>query len=341
MLGGRAYARRSIMKTDYREIDISCVTVSTIFSYLKQIEEEIVNDNNDDFLYLFRGEYKDFSDNAIQPSIYRMNNQNILKNEHILFREMKRFNGLDFSEDTTTLDHLSRMQHYSMPTRLIDLSEDPLAALWFAISAAEEKGLSENRIVYMLRIRKDNIKYFDSDTATVIANLAKLPLNGNIKSKEKILHAVRVVMSTKRKCYSSRRIDNLNKHKCMGYLYHEIRNDISHFQEIINPEHIVSVQCIKPKLSNTRIHSQKGAFLLFGLNFDSCYLNIPLIRVVSGNPKLLKSILNINMNPIESIVKISITNNVTVKLLDKMGTKKPYIYPEMEMVSNYFSKKFA
>jgi hypothetical protein len=329
------------MKTVYEEIDINCVTVSTIFGYLEQIENEIINDNNDDFLYLFRGEYEDFGDTAMQPSIYRKENKNILKSEHILFREIKRFNGIDFSEDTTTLDHLSRMQHYSMPTRLIDLSEDPLAALWFAISAAEEKGLSANRIVYMLRIRKSNIKYFDSDTATIIANLAKLPLNGVIKSKEKILDAVRAVMSTKRKCYSSKRIDNLKKHKCMGYLYHEIRNDVSHFLEIINPEHLVSVQCIKPKLSNTRIHSQKGAFLLFGLNFDSCDLNIPLIRVVSGKPKLLKSILNINKNPIESIVKISITNNVTVKLLDKMGTKKPYIYPEMEIVSKYFSKYFA
>ena len=38
------------------------------------------------------------------------------------------------------------MQHYSAPTRLIDLSDDPLTALWFAINEGKKAG-----VVYLIK----------------------------------------------------------------------------------------------------------------------------------------------------------------------------------------------
>lgn len=324
------------MRIEYSEENVQCYFAESITEFIKHIEYEIQVDNSEDYIYFFRGENADYGDNAITPSIYRSVDR--LKNEHLLFREIKRFNNIDFSGDLTAFDHLSRMQHYTLPTRLLDCSEDPLSSLWFAVSSADKNKFS---VVYMLKIKKENIKYYDSDTVTAIANLARLPLEGEEKSKNQILNAVHAAIPSKHKCYSDKRTEILNKQPGMGYLYHEIRNDISHYQELIVPENLVSVQIVKPKLTNTRIHSQKGAFLLFGLNYQDCELSIPIIKIVNGVPKILKSKINLNSNPIDSIVKISISNKITSNLLDKIGIKLPYIYPEMEMVCKYFKEKFT
>ena len=38
----------------------------------------------------------------------------------------------EFSGDLTTLERLVRMQHYSLPTRLLDVTWNPLVALYFS-----------------------------------------------------------------------------------------------------------------------------------------------------------------------------------------------------------------
>lgn len=104
-----------------------------IESFLQQIKPII----DGDYTVYFRGEPQDFGNTAFQPSIYRK--KSLINKEDVLYQEMRRFNDLDFNEDKTTFDRLSRMQHYFLPTRLVDMTEDPLAALWFAVSEKEKK----------------------------------------------------------------------------------------------------------------------------------------------------------------------------------------------------------
>ncbi len=65
------------------------------------------------------------------------------------------------------------MQHYSLPTRLLDLTANPLMALYFA--CGEDTSSAEGGEVLVLRIPKRQVKYFDSDTVSVIANLSRCP----------------------------------------------------------------------------------------------------------------------------------------------------------------------
>lgn len=319
------------MIIEYEQIEISHFKANDLSTFFAIIEIELKKDASNENIWLYRGEYKNFGNTALQPSIYRK--IKTLKNEHILVREIKRFNDYDFSTDTSTLDNLCRMQHYSLPTRLIDLTEDPLSALWFAVSEAESKKHKGSRCVYMIKIKSNDIKYYDSDTVTAIANLSKLPLSDEYKSKTHILNAVKKAYKEINEYEDM--VNAFNTSEGVSYLHHEIKKDISHYEPIINPEDITSVQCLKSKLSNSRIHNQKGAFLLFGLNYSSVKKAIPIIELSNNKTYLMKSKKKINHNPIDKIIRIDISDDINIPLLDSIGVKKAYIFSEMEKVAEY------
>lgn len=297
-----------------------------ISDYFKIIETFISETTDDDYTFYFRGENDDHQENALTPSIYR---DGLINSEEKIYREVSRYNNIDFSEDVTTFDKLCRMQHYSAPTRLIDLSDDPLTALWFAINKQ-----CNNGVVYLIKIKKSKIKYSDSDTVTVISNLAKIEYSSkkSKKSKRKIAKTVNKYLNNN-KIKKSNKIKKFNKKKSIKFILHEIRNDVNHFEPIIDPIHISSIQCVKPKLTNTRIKIQKGAFLLFGLNIKNPKLNYPLLTLSKGKLVLNKD--KYQKHPINEILKIDVSN-IKNKVLTKIGLTEPSIYPEMDKVSEYF-----
>jgi hypothetical protein len=296
----------------------------SISEYLNIIEKYISKTTDDDCVFYFRGEDEDHVEKALTPSVYR---DGLISSEEKIYREVSRYNNIDFSEDVSTFDKLCRMQHYSAPTRLIDLSDDPLTALWFAINEGKKAG-----VVYLIKIQKSKIKYSDSDTVTVISNLAKIGLfnEQSEKSKQKIAEDVKFVIS------SIKDINEFNSFPSIKFLLHEIRNDINHFEPIIDPKHISSIQCVKPKLTNSRLKNQKGAFLLFGLNVEEPKKHFSLFRkqMESENEYELNGSIFHN-HPVEEILKINVAG-IDKTILSKIGYTQPSIYPEMDKVSEYF-----
>jgi hypothetical protein len=303
---------------------INTKTAKSISNYFKIIEKFISESTDDDCTFYFRGESEDYQENALTPSIYR---DGLINSEEKIYREVSRYNNIDFSEDVTTFDKLCRMQHYSAPTRLIDLSDDPLTALWFAINEGKKQG-----VVYLIKIKKSKIKYSDSDTVTVISNLAKIEYSNkkSEKSKQKIANDVKFILD------SNESIDEFNSLQSIKFLLHEIRNDVNHFEPIIDPRHISSIQCVKPKLTNSRIKIQKGAFLLFGLNIDEPQKHFSLFRKqeeADNEYELNKS--SFHDHPVDGILKIYV-GGIDNTILSKIGLTEPSIYPEMDKVSEYF-----
>ena len=104
------------------------------------------------------------------PSIDR---EDYLKSENILFREFILRNPDEFSDEKTTFEKLVKMQHYKLPTRLLDITTNPLIALFFAVENYE----NEDGEFIVFAIPGDKIKYYDSDTISVVANVAKRPFD--------------------------------------------------------------------------------------------------------------------------------------------------------------------
>ncbi|WP_324690196.1 FRG domain-containing protein [Cobetia sp. D5] len=226
----------------------------------------------------YRG-HSNKKDYRIEPSLFRKDksgNYLYKDNEHVLYRELLVSNSADFQSDESTLDSLVRMQHYSLPTRLLDITSNPLVALYFA---CKESKVDVGEVI-IFSMDRDVVKYFDSDVASCIANLARLPQT----DKDKI----------------SFDVEDFNSQAPISRLVHLIRGEKPFFDAKIVPEDLRKVICVKGKRSNDRIMFQSGAFLLFGLDAifnENGTSEIKVTRITVSNKKaILKELDALNIN---------------------------------------------
>ena len=302
--------------------------IKTLSKLIKKISDIKVSE--DSFL-VFRGESKDYTETALLPGIYR---NEFIKDEDKIYREMQRFNDHEFLSDRTTFDKLSRMQHHGAPTRLLDVSEDLLSAVYMAIEKKDitsKESEKKNAIIYVFEIKNKDIKYYDSDAVSVVSNLVKIPLR--YRNNDKSMQAIA------RDINADDKVDNFNKKESAKFLRHEIREEKPQFEPIINPKHITSVLYVRPKLTSDRIKSQKGSFLLFGLNPNDVEKSIKILNHTNsaGECTLVKPTSNIT-HPINKCYIFELKFKKIKKIkkdLEKIGIIKPYIYPEMDKVAGY------
>lgn len=100
--------------------NVENIHIGSLVQFIDQILN-IENENQQNIFY--RGHSNE--NYLLEPSLFRKNNKNQPKycnQEHILYRELYMSEYKEFINDKYTLDKLVRMQHYSMPTRLLDLT---------------------------------------------------------------------------------------------------------------------------------------------------------------------------------------------------------------------------
>ena len=110
----------------------------------------------------------------LEPSIYRKDDKTnkllYIENEDKIYRETIAKVPYDFN-GKNTIESLVLMQHYGVPTRILDLTTNPLVALYFACDDDKNKDADGEVIVF--DIPEESTCYFDSDRVTILANLAK------------------------------------------------------------------------------------------------------------------------------------------------------------------------
>ena len=149
--------------SDSKEIVVN--SAAEFVAQLAQLDQEIGTET------FYRGHAD--KDWKLIPSILRTRNGPSV--EHLLFRDMVAHEPQSFSECRSALDHLVQMQHYGLPTRLLDVTMNPLVALYFA---CEEATSDSAGAVYHLAVPEQKVKHYDSDTVSVLANLARCAYNG-------------------------------------------------------------------------------------------------------------------------------------------------------------------
>lgn len=83
--------------------------------------------------WFFRGQKNASWD--VRPYVFRDDN---LANEHIGIERAQRQNPVEFRECVNNFEILTKLQHYGLGTRLLDLTLNPLVALYFATEKSSE-----------------------------------------------------------------------------------------------------------------------------------------------------------------------------------------------------------
>lgn len=166
------------------------------------------------------------------------------------------------------------MQHHSSPTRLLDITKNPLVALYFATKNYKN---NQDSIVYIIKPKKTddaykNILYSDSDKALMLASLAKFTQ----KEKDELESVLSAFIGSTTGPITQIPINSLQNKNDLSYkilqkYIHEIQTENPAFVPYIVPEDIFKKYIVQPEKTNNRIIKQDGAFIIWGLekkNFD-------------------------------------------------------------------------
>ena len=246
----------------------------------------------------FRGQAKKWE---LLPSIYRKDKPYLIENEDKIIKDALTNCPDDFSPNDTLFEKLVKLQHYGYATRLLDLTASALVALYFA--CFNENYHNKNGELIILDIPDKEVKYWDSDTVSILAALSLQPSifslelisqlaqmeairNAPLKAEqikneiiakrdfllkqvsgmeyEQGLQLIKTVFGENTSIYNNNSF--FNNQKEIISLLHTIRSDKPSFRPVINPTDLTRVLCVRAKLNNARISRQQGCFLLFGIN---------------------------------------------------------------------------
>lgn len=230
----------------------SIADVGELLAVLKELKA-CYRDFDEEVALYFRGEPQLSWD--LRPSVVR--NENLKHSEGKMLVQLLSRRPEDFGGVSSALGQWVLAQHHGLATRFLDITSNPLVALFHASEADKD---IDGRL-HVFAVPESMVKPFNSDIVSVIANIAKL---------------------------SSSEQEKLFPRPGVGYtsgldrLYQLIRTEKPYFEERIDPKDFYRVFIVEPQQSSERIRAQSGAFLVSA--FHQRFERDELLKWNSGIP---------------------------------------------------------
>ncbi|SEI92890.1 protein of unknown function [Kandleria vitulina] len=286
--------------TDYLD---DAIEVSSVDDFIKQINLIYQEEESIEKRFYFRGQSVDYWD--IRPSVFR---NNLISVEHSLMAEPIRKLPKEFRGLGDTFEVMEKYQHYGLSTRLLDVTSNPLVALYFACEpndyeevykskdSTEEKR-NPHGIVYFKRT--DSVYRYDDLIIRIIAYLSEQNLNEEINMNKVLLRLRREGFWT---------------------------SDHSNDENVINLIKLLQKSYIVlPVVNNERLSRQSGAFLLPAkFNFKNSGKDVRKAIIE-------KSVCNLRDEFEQTVFYITSDNKERIREeLNQFNINEATLFPELE-----------
>ncbi|CAE6701609.1 hypothetical protein R20943_00597 [Paraburkholderia aspalathi] len=218
----------------------------------------------------------------------------------------------EFGMDKSMFDKLVRAQHYGLPTRLLDVSLNPLVGLYFACNETEHH--SKDGVVEIFDFLASRVKFADSDTVSLISNLARL------SDQEK--DTIRTFLNSNETLEDKEKLKEFRCLAPMKRLNQFVRTEKPYFLDIAKPVDLQRYYFVYPLKNNRRVIAQSGAFIVAGL-------------LLFQKPAASKGI---------KIQRIKIPHDSKQDIIDQLDVlniNSRTLFPEVEFASKYIKEKWT
>lgn len=323
----------------------------------------------------YRGQSSDFESSNNVASVFRQKKRSGYTREYSFTNEYMRRYANDFNNLENNFSRLSYMQHFGLPTRLLDVTTNALVALYFACqSHIDSKGNEADGIVTMFISNRtqnsDDYTYYSSrsDTVEILSTLAlmdeakKKTIYDSISSYNKKIDALlkedknhlyhswymdlvkqfpegyyEQLSGESKKTYDSLNdiYNDINQSYEVQCLYHDIKRDTGYFADLINFRTLLHPFFVEPSLNNERLQAQSGFFLFEPYDGTSCSL-----ESIHNDIDNKVSLYNRDSKPIKLVIPSGNKQQILKELDQSFEINQATLFPDKENVASYIKNNF-